>query len=113
MSQSQLDEPSQLFLRDLLACRVHGGVVGRCGGVAKVVRLDGKPMPVRPSTKAHTGPRKQLGLQPRLVEPRCSDLACAVRNQRGEDVEAPSAAARGLADDALQHGTGEIRATWF
>src|SRR5205814_5081767 len=47
---------------------------------------------------------KKLRLEPGLVEPGGANLARLVGDPRGENVQAPSAATRPLADDAVQDG---------
>ena len=103
--QRRLDELAQLHRRDLLARRVDRCEVRRCRAAVQVEGADGKAEAVRCPTEAHVRAGGQLVLQPRLVEPGRRNLAAAVGDLRGEDLEpAASPAERSAAHFALdQH----------
>ena len=90
--QRRLDELAQLRGRDLLARRIDRREVGRRRAAVEVERAHGEAEPVRRAAQPHVRTRLQLLLQPRLVEPGGADLAGAVRDLRGQDLQ-PAAAA--------------------
>ncbi len=92
--QRRLDQLAQLRGRDLLARRVDGCEVGRRGAAVEVERADREAEPVRRPAQADVRSRLQLLLQPRLVEPGRADLAGAVRDLRGQDLEPAAPAAQ-------------------
>ena len=97
-------ERAQLLLRERLAGGIHGRVVGRLRYLAEVVRLHLEPVAIRLAAQAHLRPGRELRLEPRLVEPRRLDLPRAVADPCGEDLQSPTAPARGRAEhDALDH----------
>src|SRR5207344_3267694 len=102
---NQLERPrvqiAELLLCDVLARRIDGGEVGGLRIAVEVVGRNGEAVPVRAPAQTDRGARDQLARQPRLVEPGCLDLARIVRDAGSEDLQPPSAPARGGANDSL------------
>ena len=88
------DELAQLRRRHLLARRVDGREVGGRRAAVQVVGLDREAEAVLLTPQAHVRAGRELVLQPRLVEPGGADLAGAVADLRGEDLQPPAAAAQ-------------------
>src|SRR5262249_25250070 len=87
-------DSAQLLLCQLLARRVDRGEVRGVGCVAEVVRLDGEAEAVPATTEPEPGAGDELALEPRLVEPRRTELTRLVGHRRGEDVKSPPPSSR-------------------
>ena len=72
------DERAELLLGERLAGGIDGRVVGRLGRLAEVVALDLEAVAIRLAAQAHARARRQLRLEPGLVEPRRLDLTGVV-----------------------------------
>ena len=95
---------SQRLLREVGGRRVDGREVGRLDRLADVEGRHLEAEAVPPAANPEAGARGQLRLEPRLVEPRRTDLARRVADVRREDVESPAPTAGRPSDDDVEHG---------
>ena len=96
-------QAAQGLLGEVGGRRIDGREVRGLRSLADVVGGHLEPETVRLPAQAQAGPGRQLGLEPRLVEPRRADLPGLVRDVGGQDVEPPTPTTRDATDDDLEH----------
>ena len=103
VGQRLVGQAAQGLLGEVVGRRIDGREVRGLRSLADVVGGHLEPETVRLPAQAEAGPGRQLGLEPRLVEPRRADLPCLVRDVGGQDVEPTAPSTRYATDDDLEH----------